>query len=217
MNEQTILLATAASLGCIHTLLGPDHYLPFIVLSKAQGWTMAKTMWITFISGIAHVASSVLIGMIGVGLGASLHKLESVESWRGGVVSWALFLFGVGYTIYGIYKYVRHSHHAHLPIAEEEARTFRATPWIVFLIFFFGPCEVLIPLLFYPASERNMFSIFLVALVFAIATIGTMLVMVFLGYKGFSLVKIRNRERYVHLLAGLIILVSAGGMLFLGW
>jgi sulfite exporter TauE/SafE len=217
MNELTLLLVTAASLGFIHTLLGPDHYLPFIVLSKAQGWTTAKTMWITFVSGIAHVASSILIGMIGIGLGISLNKLESIESWRGDIVSWALFLFGVGYTIYGIYKYVRQTRHSHLPIEEEDAKTFRATPWIVFLIFFFGPCEVLIPLLLYPASEHNTFSIFLIALIFAVATIGTMLVMVFLGYKGFSLVKIRNQERYVHLLAGLIILISAGGMLFLGW
>jgi sulfite exporter TauE/SafE len=217
MHELTLLLVAAASLGFVHTLLGPDHYLPFIVLSKAQGWPAVKTMWITFVSGVAHVASSILIGVAGIGLGVSLSKIESIESFRGGVVSWALFLFGVGYTIYGIYKYVRHVRHSHLPLAEEDAKTFRATPWIVFLIFFFGPCEVLIPLLLYPASEHHVFSIVLIALVFSIVTIGTMMGMVFLGYKGFSLVKIRNQERYVHLLAGLIILASAGGMLFLGW
>jgi len=32
-GEITVLLATAASLGFIHTLIGPDHYLPFIVMS----------------------------------------------------------------------------------------------------------------------------------------------------------------------------------------
>jgi len=31
-NELMILLVTAASIGFFHTLLGPDHYLPFIVI-----------------------------------------------------------------------------------------------------------------------------------------------------------------------------------------
>ena len=35
----SILLVTAASIGFIHTLTGPDHYLPFIVMSKARKWT----------------------------------------------------------------------------------------------------------------------------------------------------------------------------------
>jgi len=30
MNEMSVLLMSAATLGVIHTLLGPDHYLPFI-------------------------------------------------------------------------------------------------------------------------------------------------------------------------------------------
>ena len=34
-NSLALLSVTAISIGFIHTLLGPDHYLPFIVLSKA--------------------------------------------------------------------------------------------------------------------------------------------------------------------------------------
>ena len=37
MNDSIALLSlTAISLGFFHTLLGPDHYLPFIVMSKAK-------------------------------------------------------------------------------------------------------------------------------------------------------------------------------------
>jgi nickel/cobalt transporter (NicO) family protein len=35
-NEFLILIATTASLALVHTLAGPDHYLPFIVISKAK-------------------------------------------------------------------------------------------------------------------------------------------------------------------------------------
>lgn len=232
MNELYLLSLSAASLGFIHTVLGPDHYLPFIVLSKARQWSPYKTMWITLVSGIGHVGSSILIGMIGIALGISLNRLESIEAFRGGIVAWMLFGFGLAYTAYGIYKYFRHTHHAHLPrflmpkeirdihhlpMEEKQADNTRLTPWILFLIFVFGPCEVLIPLLLFPAYEHQVSSMFIVALIFGLVTISTMMLLVYLGNKGASLIRFRNHERYVHLLAGLVILVSGTGMLFLGW
>lgn len=85
-NKIWILIVTAASIGFIHTLLGPDHYLPFIVMSKARNWSTFRTVSITILCGIGHVGSSVVIGAIGVILGIGLHKLEALESIRG---NWA--------------------------------------------------------------------------------------------------------------------------------
>ncbi len=232
MNELYILAFSALSLGFIHTLLGPDHYLPFIVIGKARNWSMAKTMRITFLSGIGHVGSSVLIGILGIVLGTSLSRLEFIESFRGEIVGWLLFAFGVGYTIYGLYKYLSHSHHAHLPAFlmpkkvrenhhlptnEEDAQKVNITPWIIFLIFVFGPCEVLIPLLIFPAYSHSVGGMALISTLFAAATIGTMMTIVYLGHKGFSLVKFKKQERYMHVFAGLVILISGAGMVFLGW
>ena len=42
-TEAVVLLGTASTIGFIHTLIGPDHYLPFIVLSKARNWSTKKT------------------------------------------------------------------------------------------------------------------------------------------------------------------------------
>ena len=36
-HDLTILAVTAASIGVVHTLVGPDHYLPFVVLAQARG------------------------------------------------------------------------------------------------------------------------------------------------------------------------------------
>ncbi len=232
MNELYLLIASAGSLGFVHTLLGPDHYLPFIVLSKARKWSSSKTMWITFFSGIGHVGSSILIGMIGIALGLSLNKLEAIEAFRGELVGWMLFAFGILYTVYGIYKYLKSSHHIHLPkflvpkkvrelqhlpTEEQEKDNTKLTPWILFLIFVFGPCEVLIPMLIFPAYENSTFGMFAVALVFGIATILTMMLAVYLGHKGTSLIRFKKQEKYVHLVAGLIILISGSGILFFGW
>ena len=232
MNEINVLIVSALTLGFVHTLLGPDHYLPFIVISKARKWSTTRTLWITFFSGIGHVGSSVLIGSVGIALGSTLSKLEGIEAFRGELVSWLMFAFGVAYTLYGIYKYIRSSHHAHLPtfmmpkevrkhhhlpISEEEAEKVNITPWIIFLIFVFGPCEVLIPLLMVPAYTHSAAGMALISLVFAIGTITTMLTVVYLGHKGVSLVNFRHQERYVHLLAGVVILISGAGMVFWGW
>ena len=68
-REIAILSLTAVTLGFLHTLLGPDHYLPFIMMSRARRWTLAKTAWITFFCGLGHVGSSIVVGLIGVALG----------------------------------------------------------------------------------------------------------------------------------------------------
>jgi len=233
MSEMMVLVMSAASLGVIHTLLGPDHYLPFIVLSKARKWTRTRTLWITFISGVGHVTGSVVLGMIGIAMGISLSKLVAFEASRGSLVGWMLIAFGILYTSYGIYKYVKRGAHMHVPAFlrpksirhtdlhldindMDEDSTGRLTPWILFLIFVFGPCEVLIPMLIYPAAKQSGMGVFLVALVFGIATVGTMLLVVYLGYQGLSLVRFKGREYQLHLFAGLVILLAGAGMQFMG-
>jgi threonine/homoserine/homoserine lactone efflux protein len=57
----------------------------------------------------------------------------------------------------------------------------------------------------------------LISVLFAVATIATMMTIVYLGHKGVSLVRFKHQERYVHLLAGVVILISGAGMVFLGW
>ncbi len=225
---------SAATLGVIHTLLGPDHYLPFIVLSKARNWSQARTLWITFISGIGHVSGSVVLGLVGIGMGISLSRLERIEASRGEVVGWMLIAFGILYSAYGVYKYLKKGAHVHLPdflrprsirhqdlhLGEgemnKEDEAGRLTPWILFLIFVFGPCEVLIPMLVYPAAQHSGMGIFLVALVFGITTVGTMLLVVLLGYKGFSFLRLKGKEYQIHLFAGLVILLAGVGIQFMG-
>ena len=234
MNEIVLLSLTAASLGFIHTALGPDHYLPFIVLSKARNWSMPKTMLITFISGVGHVGGSVVIGLVGIALGISLNKLTFIESFRGDIVALLLILFGLVYTVYGFYKFLKNGGHHHLPDflipksirqikhqvnhgLEKKVDETKLTPWVLFIIFVFGPCEVLIPMLFIPAVQRSTIGIASVALFFGITTIATMMFIVYLAHLGSSFLKFKSKEKYMHLLAGLVILTAGLGMYFFNW
>jgi len=101
-TELNALVIAAACIGFFHTILGPDHYLPFIMMSWARKWSTLKTGLITLLCGIGHIGSSVLLGMIGVSLGLAIKKLELIESVRGNLAAWLLIAFGLAYMVWGL-------------------------------------------------------------------------------------------------------------------
>jgi ABC-type nickel/cobalt efflux system permease component RcnA len=114
MNDQLALLAvTAATIGFFHTLMGPDHYLPFIVLSRARGWSLARTSRVTLLCGLGHVLSSVVLGLVGIALGVAVGSLEAVESWRGTFAAWLLIAVGLVYGVWGLQRALRNRGHRH--------------------------------------------------------------------------------------------------------
>ena len=82
----TLMLSTIA-ISFLHTATGPDHYLPFIVLSRSQKWSITKTIIITTACGFGHILSSVSVGLIGVVLGWQLSKLSWFEGHRGNIAA----------------------------------------------------------------------------------------------------------------------------------
>ncbi|MCX6601662.1 MAG: sulfite exporter TauE/SafE family protein [bacterium] len=234
-TEFSLLLGTAATLGFVHTLLGPDHYVPFIAMAKARRWSMRRTLIITFLSGIGHVSSSVIIGLVGLAFGVELLKLTRLESLRGELAGWLLLGFGLAYMLWGLRRAFRpkaralvhayqsaseadhtqdhHVHGVHTHVHPEKANI---TPWVLFTIFVFGPCEPLIPLIMYPAARADAWAVFLTALAFSAATIGTMTALVYLAVRGIERVPLRNLERFSHALAGFVVLMCGVGVKFLG-
>ncbi|KPK63417.1 hypothetical protein AMJ83_07035 [candidate division WOR_3 bacterium SM23_42] len=233
-GELAVLVGTAATLGFVHTIFGPDHYVPFIVLSKARGWSVLKTSIITVLCGVGHVLSSIILGFVGIALGIAVFKLEGIEAVRGDIATWFVMIFGFTYFVWGVHRALRkkphrHKHlhidgtthsHAHEHSAEHthvhSAVSASITPWILFIIFVFGPCEPLIPLIMYPAARGSIIDVWIVALVFGGITISTMLGVVLVSYFGLSAVPLRRFERYSHGIAGLAIFLCGAAMKFLG-
>ncbi len=237
MTHETLILAgTAATIGFVHTVLGPDHYLPFVVMSRARNWSGGKTAILTALCGLGHVLSSVVLGFIGVFLGIAVFKLEFLDSIRGDLAGWLLMAFGFTYLLWGIHRAVRNQPHGHLHVhadgachshdhthvaahshVHEGAKSGDLTPWVLFTIFVLGPCEPLIPLIMYPAARSSLGAAALVALVFGITTIATMVGLVMAACHGLSRIPFPHIQRYSHALAGLAILLCGGAIQFLGW
>ena len=235
MNQEIEILALSAlSLGFIHTLFGPDHYIPFIAMAKAGKWSKQKTLWVTALSGIGHVVGSIILGLLGIALGVALNIVEEIEAYRGTIAGWALISFGLIYFIWAVRKLVNNKSHAHehshvdgsthshthshkldhTHIHKDESTNI--TPWILFVIFVLGPCEALIPLLIYPAANVSVSGILIVILLFAISTVATMVGIVSISLYGFSFVSLQKFEKYSHVSAGLIIMLSGLGIQVLG-
>jgi nickel/cobalt transporter (NicO) family protein len=233
--ELSVLVISAASIGFFHTLLGPDHYLPFVVMSKSGNWSMRKTALITFLCGMGHVLSSVVLGTLGVAIGIVVLKLAAIESFRGNIAAWGLIAFGLVYFVWGIRKAIRNKPHKHFHLHGDKTRhqhththskehthvhakkgNSNTTPWILFIIFVFGPCEPLIPLLMYPAAKSSTLGLILVTTIFAATTIATMMSIVMISAFGISFVPLSKMERYTHALAGATILLCGVSIQFLG-
>ena len=230
--ELEVLIMAAITISFLHTVAGPDHYIPFIALSKSRGWKFSKAITWTIVCGCGHIVSSVLLGLGGAAIGWSLFKLQWIETFRGGLAGWTLLGFGLVYCIWGITVAQRRRKHKHFDINDDGSiyvfehkhnetvmpkERHRVTPWVMFVIFLLGPCEPMIPLLYFPAAKNSLYGMLLLIAVYTVVTLATMILMVTAGYYGFSLLKSNRLERYLHALGGLTIFICGIGMVFMGW
>ena len=224
-NQLLALMITAAGLGFVHTLLGPDHYIPFIALAKAGKWTIKKTSVITGICGLGHIASSFFIGILVIKLSHSFTGLQTFESFRNNVAGWLLISFGMVYMIWGIKKIFREKNKNRITEVLQNDSSKRDTnrsgnhdllAWTLFVIFIFGPCEPLIPLIMFPSANINLMALIMVAAVFGLTTILTMLIVVILTVYGINKITTPFTGIYNNALAGMLILICGIGMQFLG-
>lgn len=214
----SLLSLGAVTLALVHTLCGPDHYVPFVAMSRVGNWSLRKTMIVTLLSGLGHVASAVLLGFAGIAAGHILTHLELIEHSRGKAAGGLLIVVGVIYFTWGIIHVQRNRSHVHChihgasPHSHEHLgpnasfseglkrpretgdsrgtapQAARLTPWVLFTIVVFGPCELLIPLLMYPAAQVSLWGVLLVTLLFAVTTIGTMLLLFLCLVQGTQLI-----------------------------
>lgn len=231
-SEMEVLIITAISIAGLHTLTGPDHYLPFIALSRSRGWSLARTIGWTFVCGSGHVLSSVLLGLGGAALGWSLSKISWLENVRGGIAGWVMLLSGLVYFSWGLFRAWKNKPHKHFDLEQNGEiyvyqhshgqavapnERYKVTPWVMFIIFVLGPCEPMIPLLYFPAAQNSWWGMGVLIAVYTLVTLLTMLVLVTLGYYGIAFMKTEKLERYMHALGGLTIFTCGAGMLWMGW
>ncbi len=232
IQTTTVLLGTAASLAIVHTLIGIDHSLPLAALGRARGWALRRTLLVTGVCGAGHVASSVVIGAAGVGLGVATDSLLQIESARGELAAALLLGFGLAYTAWALWSRRpgrsaatapagRAPRAGHEPGADSDrpGDIRGVTAWALFVVFVLGPCEPLIPLMVVPGLAGDWLAVAAVAAVFGLLTIVVMLAAVTAAWHGIGWIGHSARQRgeqLAHAAAGLVVTASGAAVLWLG-
>ena len=234
-----LILATAG-VAITHTLFGPDHYLPFIMLARARHWPCSSTVLITTLCGLGHILSSLFLELSD---SPRVVLLRTLRSWRecaaigrpGG-----LFGFGMAYLVWGVRKAIRthsgiaahahgigvhihthgdhvHAHPASSPAGSSDASSRSVvTFWSLFIVFVLGPCEPLIPLFVLPASRGRWDLALLTGVLFGLLTIVLMVAVTLFALAGLTHLNFGRLERWSHAMAGAVIALSGAAILFLG-
>lgn len=230
------LLAAAAGLGVVHTIAGPDHWLPFVALGRARGWRRGRTLGVTLLCGAGHVGASVALGIAALALGWEGTRVAGLETARGDLAAWALVAFGTAYALWGIRRTLRrraaiaphdhdgkthlhfHGARAHDHDAGDRARILsrQTTFWSLFVIFVLGPCEPMIPLFVLPLARGDLALAGVTAAVFSAATLLAMAAAVLLALAGFERIRVPFLERWSHPLAGATVAACGAAILLFG-
>jgi hypothetical protein len=108
------ILVGGVLLSLLHAVI-PNHWMPFAVIARSQGWGAMKTALVTAVGGSAHVASTIAIGVV-IGLG-SMELEEWTESLHWIAPS---ALIGIGVILAILHVSGKHLHHHHYHIDPSE-------------------------------------------------------------------------------------------------
>jgi hypothetical protein len=211
----TLALA-AAAIGSLHTA-APDHWVPFVALSRARGWSARRTAAVTLACGFGHVTVSALFAIAGIFFG--MRVLGSVGERLGSVAPLLLIGFGVLYGLWGLRRALAprfhghaHDHYDHVHVQDPS----RASAWMLFLLFSADPCIAVAPFII-AAAPLGIGRTLAVVLFYEAATLATMLVLVLPARAGARVLRAPWLDRYGDAAAGGVIVIVGVLVVGLGW
>ncbi|MBA3850245.1 MAG: hypothetical protein C0502_09670 [Opitutus sp.] len=222
----TTLAATGFTVAFLHAAI-PTHWLPFVLVARARGWTRGKTIAVSMAAGLGHVLLTSLLGLGIAWLGLQLdeHFGELFNRGAGGVLLvvalgffWRQMRGGVlhhhvGGSGHRASEHCGHEHdHSHM---EEELKdtalvSRRAGDWAaiagLFTMITLSPCEGFLPV-YLSGVHYGWRGFMVLSGILAVGTLGGMLLFTWLTLVGFAKLPIQRLERYE---AGLLGVVFAG-------
>lgn len=194
--------------AALHAAL-PTHWLPFVLVGRAQGWTMRRISIVVIIAALAHVATTAIIG------GAVTLAGVALDRWLHGVLphlsAALLFLFGAFYL-------ARYWHKTTVPECkgcehDEPKVSDRAAVLGLIALLAASPGEVLLPVYLSSATQGATVFVALTA-GFALGTVAGMLLLTSLAMAGYSILRLERWARYEGVVLGAALIVLGFIMAF---
>ena len=232
-----LLLATAGGTAILHTLI-PDHWLPFVLIGRARGWTVRTTAVVSGCSAVIHVALSALLGLLALGIGVAASETIGETLERAGAS--LLILFGLAYALWA-WRKGGHFHPGgewlhrgdaeghgcggeegtggeHLHYHADDALIREPRRWTgVWLALIVGanPCVLLLPIMI-ATAEHGPAAVGLVVAAYAVPTVFLMVVLAAIGVAGARRIPVPGAARHMETASGLLIATLGVGILVFG-
>lgn len=181
MNDSFLftLATTGFAVAFLHAAI-PTHWLPFVVIGRARGWSRRRTLWAVALAGGGHVLATTALGIALAWFGFEL------EERFHGFFHWAIAAVLIGL---GLWLALRAPHGAgcrHCQGHPEKLvpdATDTAALWGLFLTLTLSPCELFLPV-YLTAVPYGWPGIAWLSAVLALATLGGMLALTWLTLHG---------------------------------
>ena len=154
----------------------------------------------TFIAGMAHVVSTVIIGLLLGLIGSEL--TEHIEHFTHIIAPSVLILMG----LYFVRQHYRH-HHFHLQQEPVKKKTKRSIILALVIAMFLSPCME-IEAYFLLAGSKGWYVLAGIALMYSIITLSGMLVWIHIVYKGILKLNWHKWEHNAGIITGLVLIVT---------
>ena len=224
-----LLIATAVSTAAFHTLI-PDHWLPFVLMGRARGWSGRTTALVSGASAVIHTGTSALLALLALWIGMGVAEALGERLEHASAV--LLVVFGLAYAVWAwskgghFHPFGHHVHagedaagcheHAGAPhaghwtyhaddalIRGEHSRGVLGLAAIVGL----NPCVLLLPVVF-ASSDRGALALTAVIAAYTITTVGLMMGLSVLGVIGLRRIRVPAAARHLEAASGLLIALT---------
>lgn len=192
------LLLGTLLLGLVHALI-PNHWLPLVAVAKAERWSKKELTKVSFLSALAHVSGTVLLGIVLGNVGQTLaHHYDKYVHFIAPVL---LIVFGL------IYFTINLPHHHHSKQQDVEAFKKSKRRWILIFVamMFLSPC-LEVESLFLSAGAYGMNHVFAMALAYAIVSVFGIMALVLFAFQGIKLLNTHFFEHHEKRLTGGILI-----------
>lgn len=199
------LLGGGFAAAFLHAAL-PTHWLPFVLVGRAQGWSVTRSLLAVTAAGLAHVASTVIVGSLIVAAGLALGStIARLLPWLSAAL---LFGFGGFYLIRALARPPAMAGSGPRMDPPGSTVSHAAAFWGLVGVMALSPGEVLLPI-YMSASGEGVTVLVLLTLVFAAGTVAGMTLFTMLARVGASILKLERWARYEGAILG-VALIAIG-------
>jgi nickel/cobalt transporter (NicO) family protein len=197
-SKMNTLVAGSLVLSVLHALI-PSHWLPVLAIAKKESWSLNRTTAITFIAGLSHALSTVMVGII-VGV-VGLTLADKVNYFTHLIAPSVLIALGLFY----IHQHHKHKHF-HLHQHDEIVSRKKVIASLV-VAMFFSPC-LEIEANFLMAGSQGWWMIALLAILYTAVTVGGMVLWVRFTYAGLRKLNWHTLEHNAGIITGITLVLT---------